>query len=913
MKLPPSVLMLRAYHAPPKKRAELQRAYLDEPSSYALIFDCETTTTPDQSLRIGSYQVRKDCALIECGVFYEPNRLTAAELALLTTSSRENGAVMRTVEDFLENVFWEYGYDLGGIVVGFNLAFDLSRLASRWATARAHKANKMMRGGFSFRLSRDGKRPGLRIRKLSSTLSLFDFACPWEAGLVDDETGEHSKPPKHPGYFIELRSIAAALTSRKHTLASLCRAVKTRTQKSDSGGHGQALTREYLAYAANDVQATWECYQALKERYDTFGLPVPLHRIASEASIGKALFKAFGVQPQSDFDSLTPERTGQVMSTLYGGRTEVRLRKQITECQLYDFTSMYPTQIALQGLWRFMIAQGLIETDATDWARLFVEHIRLEDMQRPENWALLNTLVRIHPNDDVLPVRMTYEAKLDEDQNPVANPTIGLNVLRTDFGVWYTLADVIASKLFTGRAPRILEAVRFDPGPAQEGLVSVQLLGRDDAEIDPATHDAILETVRLRRRLKAANDPLQLNAKIIANACGYGNFIQINLDRSAEYREQTVYGHDGTKQTIKTTVIEEPGPLFHPVVATFITGGARLMMAAAELVAADEGLDWMFCDTDSFAFARGRDQSRTDFLAAVERVAAWFTPLDPYARPGEPRTPILKAERENFSIDDQAQVEPLYAVAISSKRYCLFNLDPAGQPVIRKASQHGLGHLVAPYGDDDPPESVPAPVDPDLKVKRWEHDLWWVIAKAHIDGHPNLVRLDYHPALAKPAASPLTLSTPELLRRMDKWNADKDPIDQARPFSFMLQFFAHRPGTCGRATPREVEPGKRGRPKKRRIPKPVAPFEKTPSDALPFVFDRETGDPVPADELRTYENVLNRYHRAPEAKFENGGAFDSGRTERRHVDATDVAWIGKETNALNIAARFTRKLNPLSL
>jgi len=901
MKLSPTTLLLRAYFAPMQTKSKGtggRRRYLDEPSDYALIVDCETTTTPDQSLRVGSYQVRKKGELFERGVFYEPARVHGEELDVLKASCALDGVRLLTVDEFREQVFWEYGYDLGGVIIGFNLAFDLSRIAIAWNTAKARAYNKMMRGGFSLKLSHDPTRPGLRVRKLGPTVTLFDFAAPNEGDRSGSERRRGDNPPKHPGYFIELRSIAAALTSRKHTLASLCQAMKTPTQKTDSGGHGQALTPEYLAYAANDVQATWECYLALAERYKRFALPTPLHRLASEASLGKALFKAFGIQPQSAFESLPAERMGEVMSTLYGGRTEVRLRKQITECQLTDFNAMYPTQIALQGLWRFMIAQGLVEADASEWARLFVEGVELDDLQNPNFWSQLNVLVQIAPEGDLLPVRMTYEAKVDEDQNPVANPTIGLNVLSAPFGVWYTLADAVASKLHTGRAPRILKAIRFDPGPVQDDLKPHKLLGLDEGEIDPAKHDAILEIVRLRQRLKAAKDPLQLNAKIIANACGYGNFIQINVDRRAEKHEQTLYGHDATARTIKTAAIEEPGPLFHPVVATLITGGARLMLSAAELVAARQGLDWVFCDTDSFAFARGADQSRKDFHAAVDRVIDWFTPLDPYSPPGRPRKPILKREGENFAIGDPARPEPLYAVAISSKRYCLFNLGADGRPILRKASQHGLGHLVAPYGDDDPPEHIPAPVDPDRKVKRWEHDLWWVIAKAHIDGHPDHIQLDYHPALAKPAASPLTLSTPELLRRMDKWNSDKDPIDQARPFSFMLQFFAHRPSTCGRSKPREVEPGKRGRPKKRCIPKPVAPFEKTPSDALPFVFDRETGKAVPADELRTYKSVLRHFHLSPEAKFENGGAFDCGRTERRHVPATDAVWIGKETNTL---------------
>ena len=45
------------------------------------------------------------------------------------------------------------------------------------------------------------------------------------------------------------------------------------------------------------------------------------------------------------------------------------------------------------------------------------------------------------------------------------------------------------------------------------------------------------------------------------------------------------------------------------------------------------------------------------------------------------------------------EIEPLYCLAISAKRYVLFNIGPDGRPIIRKASAHGLGHLNPPYDE----------------------------------------------------------------------------------------------------------------------------------------------------------------------------------------------------------------------
>jgi hypothetical protein len=45
--------------------------------------------------------------------------------------------------------------------------------------------------------------------------------------------------------------------------------------------------------------------------------------------------------------------------------------------------------------------------------------------------------------------------------------------------------------------------------------------------------------------------------------------------------------------------------------------------------------------------------------------------------------------------------------AVSAKRYVLFNDNE--NPVIRKASAHGLGHFYPPYDDDTDTPGIPSP------------------------------------------------------------------------------------------------------------------------------------------------------------------------------------------------------------
>src|SRR5690606_15007089 len=120
--------------------------------------------------------------------------------------------------------------------------------------------------------------------------------------------------------------------------------------------------------------------------------------------------------------------------------------------------------------------------------------------------------------------------------------------------------------------------------------------------------------------------------------------------------------------------IEKPGTYFHPLLATPITGAARLMLAITERLAADSGLEWSFCDTDSMALAKPEQMNHGDFAGKVQNIIDWFSGLNPYDFEGS----ILKSESVNYSLDNAKELEPLYCWAVSAKRYALFNLADDG-------------------------------------------------------------------------------------------------------------------------------------------------------------------------------------------------------------------------------------------
>ena len=696
-----------------------------------------------------------------------------------------------------------------------------------------------------------------------------------------------------------MKTVAAALYSRSFSLASLADFLKTPTRKAESGGHGKELTPEYASYLLQDVQVTWECYQSLRGRYALHALEdTPLGKVLSEASLGKAYLKQMGIRPfrevQPDFP---PRLTGVIMSTYFGGRAEVRRRREIRQVLYCDFLSMYPTVCTLMGLWRFVIAQGMEWSDATENIRSLVNSISLDDLQRREFWPLLTTLVRVSPNADIFPVRAKYDGK---------SQTIGLNYLTSDSPVWHTLADVIAAKLLGGKSPEILEAIIFSPKDLQPGLRTISIAGNSNYCVDPATDDFFKRLIDLRTTIKAKlKNASALNAealnseqqalKILANSTSYGIFVELNIADLDAPEKLACYGPSGKDFSVESMKIEEPGKFFHPLLATLITGAARLMLAIAESLCIAGGLDWAFCDTDSLAIAKPDGMCEAEFFERAQSICEWFSNLNPYEKKGS----IFKIEDANFptrSCADGPKFEPLYCLCISAKRYALFNVGKFGEIIIRKGSAHGLGQYLAPYEEEDAPGSIPPPSVPldAIGVDRWQYDLWHEIIRGALEGRPDEVGLSYHEGLNRAAASRYGATTPALLQWFKTFNHERAYADQVKPFNFLNSFQARL--QLGLSDADQLAISKRGRPRKQSAVRPVAPFNKDMRQAARSAFDRGTGNPVKANTLATYAEALAQYHLRSETKFLNGEYCDRGRTERRHVVALQIVHIGKEAN-----------------
>jgi hypothetical protein len=835
-----------------------------KPSKWTLIFDTETTVDAAQNLRFGTYQVRKSDALEDTGVFYHPEILSSDEVNTLEIYAKEHGLTIMTVSEFIDDVFYLYGYKWRGLIVGFNLPFDISRLNIGHSTARTNKFSKLMQNGFSFKLSDDPFHPNVQIKHVSAKNSFMQFVSPGGQRTTRGERKKGRYRGVKRGFFLDLKTISSALTSQSHSLDSLAKSLKVDALKHETEEHGQTLSESYIAYAVQDTQTTWECYLKLKDMYATHNLTgTDIHKIHSEASLGKAYLKEMGIQPWMQLQPNFPkDKLGIIMSTYYGGRSEVHIRKEITQVLYCDFLSMYPTVCTLMGLWKFVTATGIDWYDSTKTTAEFLSSISIDELQKPETWTNFQTLVKVKANGEVFPVRAKYG---DDKQH-----TIGANFLTNNEGQWFALADCIAAKTLTGQTPEVLEAITFTPKEQQANLKTICVAGDGNYQVNPTAGDFFKSINDRRREVKSGiksaseDEKLRLNAqqlslKLLANSTSYGIFVELNVEEDKKLQNLDLYTSNGEENSIKMKKLERAGSFFHPLLATLITGAARLKLAIAERLTLDSGLDWAFCDTDSMALAKPEGMSREQFSNKTKQVYEWFKPLSPYK--GKPS--LFQIEDENYK---NGELEPLYCYAISSKRYALFNLDNNNKPIMRKVSAHGLGHLQAPYKKSD--EGYLKGVQP------WQQDTWFEIVSAALEGRqPNYRKLKN---FKQPAVSRYAATTPHLLKWFDKYNEGKPFLQCVKPFNFMHSMQAKRGLVV--------------------TPKPMATYTNNKEKAK--YFDRETGEPVAKSKLKTYEESLAQYHIHPEEKFLNGNFCDTGKTQRRHVVVSSIQHIGKEANKL---------------
>ena len=675
-----------------------------------LILDTETTVDQYQNLTFGSclIQTRTSSGFKEeWYLFY--GDIPQDKKEIIEEYGKEHNIIVMSVREFVDNVFYPYAYKMRVEVIGFNLPFDLSRLAIKYGISRKTK------DGFSFKLSGDVN-PRIRIQSIDQKRSFISFAKPLPK--KSDRKYKH-----YSGYFVDLKTLTFALTDKPHSLDSACKDFGV-SRKQHTEEHGK-MTKEYIGYNLNDTKITAELYQACLKRYEMFNLPDSVNRLYSPASIGKAYLRKMGIHPFMEMNTDFPkEILGYVMSAYYGGRTEVRIKDNSTPITYLDFTSMYPSVYSLLGLDRFLKAKKIGIKHNTERIEQFLRSLRIEDLRNTETWKKeeMHSIVLIKPNEDILPIRAEYskEAK-----------NIGINSLTSSKQLWYSIADVIASKLWTGKIPEIVDAITFYPEGIQEVLREVDISGITIKSDEDFIRRVIEERIKIKKSDSQDKDQIQLILKIIANATSYGIYIEENQESSKDAENITVYSLDNFPITSNKT--ERQGEYFNPIIAVLLTSSARLILSIAEKIAVSKGY-FAYCDTDS-VFVDPK---------VVKEIQDFFRPLNPYSVDTE----MFKIEKD----DDGNILDNVMFYGISAKRYCLYKIDN-GEIDILKYSTHGLGHLKDINGEQ----------------------IWKDILNKNFQNYSDKI-----------AVSQITISKPSILNRFKILNKDKPIEKQIKPFNFFL-------------------------------------------------------------------------------------------------------------------------------
>ena len=765
-------------HTPVRNKKGRKRRWSAKWPRYCLIVDTETTVDATQRLNFGCY---RRCKLengkylcIEEGLFYADD-LPPADVKTLE-SYRDNRKTTPKIElfpakmtlrlmarsSFINRIFWK-SIRWGELVVGFNLPFDLSRLAVRAANGRkgswslALSARKSRKTG---KLEPNPERPRIVITSMNSKMAFIKLG----SILHRDEWQEEAR-------FLDLRTLGWALRNEAYSLKRACKAFGVEGKMAHKAS-GRVTTKE-IAYCRGDVGATARLLNAMKDEFNCHPIRVHPNNVYSPASIAKAYLDAMKINLPKDQFKVSHKTLGIVMQSYYGGRAECRIRKTKVPVIHTDFTSQYPTVNALLGNWDVLKASSIHFEDCTKVARRILSSVRLSTTFDPRFWKKLSFFVLVKPQNDILPVRTFYGGKT---QN------IGLNFLRSNRPIWYAGPDAVASALLTGKPPRILKAIRMVASGRQSGLEKTNLGGM--VEIDPKKDDFYRKVIEQRIAQKAQNKPLADFLKVLANSGSYGLFVEVNTDTNS--KEKNVRYLSGEKSGKKlTNYVEKPGAWYFPPLASLITSGGRLLLAMLEKCVQNLSGSYLFCDTDSMCIVGsktqhlvpcvggrfklgGKDAIRTLTLDQVKAIAKKFNKLNPYDR--NLVREILKIEDINHvDSNPRKPYRQLFGYAVSAKRYTLFT-ESNKNVSIEKASGHGLGYLLAPKERNTDNDNADGESE---ETPQWVLEAWEYLIRKEFQYH--VKKPDW---LTLPAMMRMVMTSPNVLKnRRPDWLA---------PYNFFL-------------------------------------------------------------------------------------------------------------------------------
>ena len=690
-------IFLRAYAVPVEQKREGKRTFRrsDDPKwpEHALVFDTETRITADQSLTFGVYRL---CELVggryeatKEGLFYADDLPTRErkvlegyqQTAISDVAAFPPEFPLYSRTEFMRRVFWPAIKRDGALMFGLNLPFDLSRLAlvwgkgdkNEWSLTMSQYANGAENKNF----------PHILIQPIGGKKAFIKLARPWKP----DEWKTQGK-----ARFLDLRTLGWALFNRSFSLKTLCEALKTEHRKIDHEPTGK-VTVEEIEYARQDGRCTVDALNGLKQEFDKHPISLKPHNAYSPASLAKSYLEEMGISKPAEKFKLSPKKLGIAMQSYYGGRSETRIRWAEVPVVPVDFTSEYPTCCALLSLFDVLTAKRVTFQDDSKNIRRLINSISPKDCFDPATWKQFNFFALVQPDEDILPVRTVYDG---------VSQNIGNNYLTSETPLWFAGSDLIASKIRTGRSPKVLRAIRMVPHGKQAGMASVSLRG-SMVEIDPYKDDLFRKVIE-QRKLNKSDKALYYWLKVFANSI-YGFFVELLPELQTKNVPVGVFSGE-KKFPDSSDVIEKPGSWFFPPLAALITSAGRLLLAMTEACVQGKQGTYLFCDTDSLAIVSAKDGGVLNIPGSEGvRILSWketqeivdrFIPLNPYDRKAV-KGSILNLVDANFVDSDPGKSQrQLYGYSIAAKRYTLHVKIGKSEIEIIDPKGHGVGFLYPP-------------------------------------------------------------------------------------------------------------------------------------------------------------------------------------------------------------------------
>ena len=923
-------LFLRALAVPKTKKKGKKKKTIsgEEPNEqewpeHVLVIDTESRLGVGQTLTFG---VWKRCRLagdkyvvIEEGVFHADDLLTKdlevlrrhMETAVSDVPSFPPRFPVYSRSQFMKKVFWPALKRDGAMVVGFNLGFDLTRLALEWK-----EGNK---GEWSLIMMRyaDGKEncnyPRILITPIDSKKQIIKLWLPWKKNQHEwKDAGRFI-------HFLDLRTLLWALYNKSYSLRTACDnrrgpfKEQHLPQKYEHEPSGEVTPTE-IEYCRQDVRCTVGLLNCCKQEFDKHvDLNLKPWNAYSPASFAKACLEGMGIElPEVKF-KLSNKRLGPWMQAYYGGRSECRVRHEVEPVAPVDFTSEYPSCCANLGLFKFLTAERLNIVEDTENVKRLLANITLESCFRRKTWCDLNFVARIMPEGDILPVRTVYAGVTHNIGNNYLHP----NPVHPE-AVYVAGPDLVAAVIQQpGKVPHILQAFRIVPSGKQPGMRAIRLRGK--VLIDPNDDSVDLFTKIIEERQRNKDDAdLYYWLKILANSI-YGFFVELIPEHFKQTKSVMVFSGDESFPDF-SRVIEKRGKWFAPYLATLITSAGRLLLAMLEVEVKRANGAYLYCDTDSLAIIAsehggtlhipGAHGKRILTYDTVDRMVAKFRALSPYDT--DVVQDLLNLIDDNFICQCSHELKSdhdnsgacevhgchckatqkvrrqLWGVGVAAKRYTLFEkvFDKHGNLTgikIVNPKAHGIGFLY-------PPKDNPKNWKRDAPL--WVYEMWDYIVRGFLGlkcTQPHWVVL--------PQMMRFSVSTWNVLKMLGMWEG-------ARPHNFMFMVMTSEKFSFDFDFDN----------KPNRKPFVIVPFTTKQSEWHNLVgIDIHNEDrrgryrryrlDDPNFHPLTYAHMMEEYIRHPEAKSlgPDGNACTAetrGLLQRAHIIAGSIRYIDKETSSM---------------